>query len=188
MSLALRDELVARFAAWEVEGASVLRDVSGHDEDFGLGELARVGSKGTPWARVVRLGFDADEDGADRDALWSWAVVIGADTKSAVRADGSRGDLAGSIAARVAFELVQGGTFTASTGPAERVRAKNASTTATAKAGFAVWVVTFDMRAPIRPEDRELVTVPLERIHTDYDIAPDPLDGTADNATTTEFA
>lgn len=188
MSLALRDELVARFAAFEVDGAPVLRDVAGHDEDFGLSELARVGSKNTPWARVVRLGFEADEDGAERDALWSWAVVIGTDVKAAHRADGSRGDLAGSIAARVAFDLVSGETFAGSTGPAARVRAKNASTTATAQKGYAVWVVTFEMRAPIRPEDRELVTVPLERIHTDYDIAPDPLDGTADNATTTELA
>lgn len=188
MSLALRDQIVTRLAGFTVDGDAVLRDVAGHDEDFGLSELGRVGSKGTPFARVVRLGFAADEDGADCDALWSWAVVIAADTKSAVRADGSRGDLAGSIAARVAFELVSGETFSESTSAAGKVRAKNVSTTATAKAGYAVWVVTFDMRAPIRPEDRELVTVPLETIHTDYDIAPDPLDGTADNATTTEFA
>lgn len=188
MSLALRDEFVTRFAAWEVDGAPVLRDVAGHDEDFGLSELSRVGSKATPFARVVRLGFAADEGGSDGDALWSWAVVIAADLGAAKRADGSRGDLAGSIAARVAFELVQGGTFAESTGPAERVRAKNASTTATALKGYAVWVVTFDMRAPIRPADRELVTVPLETIHTDYDYAPDPLDGSEDSATTTEFA
>lgn len=188
MSLALRDEFVARFAAWEVDGSKVLRDVAGHDEDFGLSELARVGSKATPFARVVRLGFEADEEGSERDALWSWAVVIAADVAAGKRADGSRGDVAGSIAARVAFELVQGGTFAESTGPAERVRAKNASTTATALKGYAVWVVTFDMRAPIQPADRELVTVPLERIHTDYDLAPNPLDGSADNATTTELA
>jgi len=188
MSLALRDQIVTRLAGFTVGGDAVLRDVAGHDEDFGLSELGRVGSKGTPFARVVRLGFAADEDGADRDALWAWAIVIAADVKAAHRADGSRGDLAGSIAARVAFELVSGETFSESTSAAMRVAAKNVSTTATAKAGYAVWVVTFEMRAPIRPEDRELVTVPLETIHTDYDYAPDPLDGEEDSATTTEFA
>jgi hypothetical protein len=190
--IALRNAYVARIAT-----LPHVRTAVAHDEDVNEAELKRIGSKATPVVYVVCLGTDDAEFSGETEAPHRFAAVVATDRSAAAREEdiASKGDLAGAIALRVAYDLITGAAPTASgggdltSGPATNVRTRNESSSELARAGYSVWVVTWRVLAPITPDDVELVTRPLHAIHTSYTTPGSGVgaDGTVESATLTSF-
>lgn len=188
----LRDAYVTRFA-----DLPLVRSARAHDEDVNEAELKRVGSKATPVVYVVCMGTDSAEYSGEAEAPHRFAAVVATDRSAAAREDeaaASKGDLAGVIALRIANELVTGAAPThegsdLTSGPPTDVRTRNESSTELARAGYAVWVVTWRVLAPLTPEDAELVRRPLHAIHTSYTTPGSGVgpEGTVESETLTSF-
>lgn len=169
--IALRDALVTRFAS--LPG---VRAAAAHDEDFDEGEIRRLGPKGLPGVYVVHVETVDVMEVTGRDLVGDhrWAAVVMAAAGPAKRLErASRGDAAGIIAHRIAYELAikVGPDFAGACSRPERIEVRNASTSTTAKLGVAVYVVEWRQGAPIRPEDLDLELADLELVATT--ITPD---------------
>lgn len=178
----LRDALVSRFAA--LPG---VRMAEAHDEDFGEAEIRRVGGKAMPAVYVVNAGAQKIETIPGRDVVadFRWAAVVLATRGNEVANDrASRGDAAAAIAYRVAYELEAGSAFAGQCRRPAKVAVANASTAGTARLGVSAWVVTWTHRAPIRPDDLDLVLADLDLIASTIDPDEGPTAETAAGAVT----
>lgn len=158
--IALRDELVARFAGLP----GVVLAVA-HDEDVDEDEIHRIGHAKTPAVLVVHLGADSPEvlPGEGVMAKHRWAAIVLATRGDAQElARDSRGDAAQIIGLRIAYELAAGDRFAAEHDRPEKVRVHNASNVKTARLGVAVAVVEWVHEGPIDPDDLVLELQALE--------------------------